>query len=222
MSAFNHSLRLGAASLLVMLLGSYLFATDVAAGENRDISHINRGITVDANESVGDLSSVNGGIRVAEGAEAEEVSTVNGSIDIDDDATVTSAHTVNGGISIGAAVTVNGSLETVNGGISTREGTSIRESIETVNGRVRIRNTDVGGDIETSNGDIDVLGGSRVEGDILVKGRRHWWDRFFDFSRRPPELTVDAESEVVGDIHLYREVELNIDGSVLGEVIEHF
>lgn len=223
MSAFNHSLRLGAASLLVMFLGSYVFATDVAAEENRDISRINRGITVDSEEMVGDLSSVNGGIRVAEGASAEKVSTVNGSIDIDDGAEVYSASTVNGGISIGAAVTVKNSLDTVNGGISTRAGTTVEDSIETVNGRVRLRDTEVGGDIETSNGDIEVLDGSRVEGDILVKGRRHWWDRFFDFSNRPPEIEIDTNSSVLGDIHLYREVELKIaDGAVVGEIIEHF
>ena len=223
MSGINHPLRLGAASLLAMLLGSYVFATDVAAEENRDISRINRGISVDSEESVGDVSSVNGGIRLKEGASAAKLTTVNGSIDIDDGAQLRSAHTVNGGISVGIDVLVSGSLETVNGGISTGAGTSIDESIETVNGRVRLRNTNVGGDIETSNGDIDIVQGSRVEGDVLIKGRRHWWDRFFDFNNRPPEITIDAESTVLGDIHLYLETELNVaDGAVRGEIIEHF
>ncbi len=223
MSAFNHSLRLGAASMLVMLLGSYVFATDAAVEESRDISRINRSISIDSEEIVGDLSSVNGGIRIAGGASAEKVSTVNGSVDIDDGVQLRSATTVNGGISVGSNVSISDSLETVNGGISTRNGTTIGGSVETVNGRVRLRNTEVGGNVETSNGDIDVLDGSWIEGDIVIKGRRHWWDRFFDFSNRLPEITIDFGSEVIGDIHLYREVELNIaNGALAGDVIAHF
>lgn len=223
MSAFNHSLRLGAASLLVMLLGSYVFATDAAAEESRDISRINQGVTVDNGDRVGDVSSVNGSIQISDGASARKVSTVNGSIDLDNDVVIDSAHTVNGGIRVGENTAINGSLETVNGGISTEAGTEIEETIETVNGRLRLRDTRVGENVETSNGDIELLHGSVVEGDVVVRGRRHWWDRFFSFNNREPELTIDADSSVLGDIHLYQEVELNIEqGAMVGEIIEHF
>ncbi len=223
MSAFNHSLRLGTASLLVMLLGSYVFATDAAAEESRDISRINAGVTVDNDEQVGDVSSVNGSIQLSDGASANKVSTVNGSIDLDSEVVISSAHTINGGIRVGENSVVNGSLETVNGGISTEPGTEVTATIETVNGRLRLRDTKVGENVETSNGDIELLYGSVVEGDVVVRGRRHWWDRFFNFSNREPELTIDAESSVLGDIHLYQEVELNIEaGAVTGEIIEHY
>ena len=223
MSAFNHSLRLGAASMLVMLLGSYVFATDANAEENQDISRVNRGINVGSDERVGDLSSVNGGVSLAENARAGEISTVNGSIDLDDASQVEEASTVNGGISVGSNVVITGSLETVNGSITTRSGTVVGTNIESVNGRVRIRDTRVNDNIETSNGNIDITDGSVVEGDVVIEGRRRWWDRFFDFNNRVPELTIDSESSVLGDIHLYRETELNIaDGVVAGEIIEHF
>lgn len=223
MSASNHSLRLAAASLLAMVLGSYVFATDAGAEESRDISRINSGITIDSEEQVGDVSSVNGGIHLSHGAIAREISTVNGSIDIDNNASLDSAQTVNGGIRVGENVRVNGSLETINGGIFTESGTEVAASIETVNGRLRLENTRVHENIETSNGDIDILEGSVVGGDVLVRGRRHWFDRFFSFKKREPELTIDPESSVLGDIHLYQEVELNIaNGAVKGEIIEHF
>lgn len=223
MSAFNHSLRLGAASLLAMLLGSYVFATDAVAEGSRDISRINQGVTVDYGEQVGDVSSVNGGIQISDGASASKVSTVNGSIDLDNDVTIRSAHTVNGGIRVGENATVRGSLETVNGGISTEQGTKVEDTIETVNGRLRLRETRVGENLETSNGDIELLFGSVVEGDVIVRGRKHWWDRFFSINNRQPELTIDADSSVLGEIHLYQEVELNIEtGAEVGDIIEHY
>ncbi len=223
MSAFNHSLRLGAASLLVMLLGSYVFATDAAAEEYRSISRINQGVTIDDGERVGDVSSVNGSIQLSDGASAEKVSTVNGSIELDNQVVIRSAHTVNGGIRVGEDAIVHGKLETVNGGISTDAGTQVDDTIESVNGRLRLRNTRVGENLETSNGDIELLYGTVVEGDIIVRGRRHWWDRFFSFNNQQPELTIDGESSVLGDIHLYQEVELNIEqGAVIGEIIEHY
>jgi hypothetical protein len=223
MSVHNHSLRLGAASLLAMLLGSYVFATDAAAEEYGDISRINQGITIESQERVGDVSSVNGGIQLSDGSVAGKVSTVNGSIEIDDNVSVRSAHTVNGGIRVGRETSIDGDLETVNGGISTEAGTEVAASIETVNGRIRLRGSRVGENVETSNGDIDVLDDSVIEGDVIVRGRRHWWDRFFNFYTNEPELTIDSTSTVHGDIHLYQEVELNVaDGSVRGEIIEHF
>ena len=223
MSATNHSLRLAAASLLAMALGSYVFATDAKAEDARDISRINSGVTIDSEDQVGDVSSINGGIHLSDGASAEKVSTVNGSIEIEDHVSLASAHTVNGGIRLGENVTVRGELETVNGGIYTESGTEVAFSIETVNGRLRLENTRVRENVETSNGDIDIIRGSVIEGDVVIRGRQHWWDRLFNFNKREPELTIDSDSSVLGDIHLYQEVELNIaDGAVHGAIIEHF
>jgi len=66
MPAFNHVTRLGTATALLMLLGSYVFSASADAAEG-DISRINQGVTVDAEQQVGDVSSVNGSIRLARG-----------------------------------------------------------------------------------------------------------------------------------------------------------
>ena len=223
MATLNHSLRLSAASLLLFFLGGYVLTTRVAAEEDGDISRVNSSISIDAGEQVGDVSTVNGGIRLGNGASAKEVSTVNGSITIGDNASLTSAETVNGALNAGVGVTVDENLETINGGISSGRGTRISGSIETVNGALRLRQTEIGGDVITSRGDIDILDGSLVKGDVHFKGQRSWWNRLLRFNSGKPELTIDASSEVAGDIHLYRQVDLDIAaGSLLGEVIEHF
>lgn len=223
MPSYNHKIRLGAASLLAMLLGSYLFSATADASELRDISKVNSGIRVSAEEHVGDISSVNGGIRMARGSSAYELGTVNGGIDLDDGVIVRHAETVNGGIRVGQDVTINGSLETVNGGIRTEQGTVVDNRIRTVNGRIVLRNTVVRENVQTSNGDIEIRDGSTIEGDIVVRGRRSWFQNIFNWNRKPSDLTIDADSSVKGDIHLYREVNLHIDDDAeVGEVVRHY
>lgn len=60
----DHNIRLAAASLLALLLSSYLFANNGDAEELRETRTVNGGIRVAASEQVGVVSSVNGGIRV--------------------------------------------------------------------------------------------------------------------------------------------------------------
>jgi hypothetical protein len=168
MPAFNHVTRLGTATALLMLLGSYVFSASADAAEG-DISRINQGVTVDAEQQVGDVSSVNGSIRLARGAEAGEVTTVNGTIELDDGVTVNEAGTVNGGIRLGSDVKVNGELSTVNGGIRINAGSVVAHNVETVNGRVHLESAVIRQNIVTSNGDIDIVGGAIVEGDIIVE-----------------------------------------------------
>ena len=116
------------------------------------------------------MSSVNGSIRLARGgAEAREVTTVNGTIELDDGVTVSEAGTVNGGIRLGADVKVNGELSTVNGGIRINAGSVVALSVETVNGRVHPESAVIRQNIVTSNGDIDIVDGAIVEGDIIVE-----------------------------------------------------
>mgnify|MGYP000441531280 CR=1 FL=1 len=223
MRAISHKLRLSTASLLAMVLGSYLYTASADASEGEDISRVNGAINVEADERVGDVSSVNGTVRLGRGSSASEVSTVNGGIELSDQVSIFQAETVNGGIRVGEGVSVSGSLETVNGGIRIDSGSVIENRIETVNGRIRLTSTQVGEDIETSNGDISIRDGSVVDGDIIVSGRKHWWDRVFSWNNSKPEITIDESSTVRGDIHIYREVDLNIaDGSLGGDVIEHF
>lgn len=223
MKEVSHTMKLSAATMLAMLLGSYLLSTSANASEARDISKVNGGIRVSAEERVGDISSVNGGIDLGSGAVAARLETVNGGIDLDERAEIERAETVNGGIRVSRDVTVHGSLSTVNGGIQTDPGTVIDDRVSTVNGKIRLRDTRVQDNVQTSNGDIILTDGSVVEGDIIVEGRRSWIGRFFSFDRKPSKIIIDEESSVLGDIHLYREVNLDIaDGAQVGDIIEHF
>ena len=217
----NHTFRLSAATMLAMLLGSYLYSTSAEAADVRNISKVNGGIRISAEERVGDISSVNGGVDLGRGASAYEIDTVNGGIELSENVVVSNAETVNGSIRVRSDVTVNGSLSTVNGGIRTAAGTIIENRVRTVNGEIQLRNTSVGGNVQTSNGDISLRDGSTVAGDIVIKGRRSWLGRFFN--HRAPTITIDADSSVKGDIHLYRKAELDIDDAAdVGEVIRHY
>lgn len=223
MKEVSHSMKLGAATVLAVLLGSYLYSSPANAAEVRDISKVNGGIQVSAEERVGDVSSINGGIDLGSDAVAAKLDTVNGGIDLGERVEIERAETINGGILVSHDVTVHGSLSTVNGSIQTNPGTLIEERVSTVNGKIRLRDTRVGEDVQTSNGDILLTDGSVVEGDVIVKGRRSWFGRLFGFAQKSSKIIIDANSSVMGDIHLYREVDLDIaDGAVVGDVIEHY
>ena len=223
MKEVNHTMKLTAATMLAMLLGGYLYSSSANAAEVTDISKVNGGIRVPAEERVRDISSVNGGIDIGSGASAEKIETVNGGINLDDGVEIERAETVNGGIRLSRNVSVHGSLSTVNGSIQTSPGTVVDRRVSTVNGKISLHDTRVGENVQTSNGDIFLTDGSVVEGDIIVESRGSWFGKFFGFGKQPAKIFIDADSSVMGDIHLYREVTLDIaDGVVAGEVIEHF
>jgi hypothetical protein len=165
----NHNIRLAAASLLALLLSSYLFANNGHAEELREISKVNGGIRIAASEQVGEVSSV-----------------------------------TNGGIRIGSGSNVGG-------------------SVETVNGKISLNNTHVGDSVITTNGDILIAKGSVVEGDVIFEGRRRSWTRWFNWTNKPPELVIDSDAEVKGDIRLYHKVTLKIaEGAQVGDIKRHY
>lgn len=219
----NHNIRLAAASLLALLLSSYLFANNGHAEELREISKVNGGIRVAANEQVGEVSSVNGGIDIGRSARATSVETVNGGIEIDDGAEIDSAETVNGGIRVDDNVIVRRSLETTNGGIRVGSGSKVGGTIETVNGKITLDNTHVGDSVITTNGDVLIRNGSVIEGDVVFEGRRRGWTRWFNWGNKTPDLVIDADAEIKGDIRLYHEVTLKIaEGARVGDIKRHY
>jgi hypothetical protein len=243
MQKLNQNIRLSAATMLALLLGSYVFSNHAQAADGiRDISKINSRVSVSADQPVGDVSSVNGSIHVASNGRAGKLKTVNGGIDLQDGAEVNDAVTVNGRIHLGNGVKVLGSLSTVNGsiraeeaveiahsvhsvngGITFRTGSEVGADLRTVNGPVRLYNTHVKEDVVSSNGNITLAESSLVEGDVIFEAQRRWWGRFFNRNSRRPELNIDTSSMVRGDIHLYREVDVNIaDGAGVGEILRHY
>jgi len=108
------------------------------------------------------LSAVNGLIRTGEGV------SVDGDIE-----------TVNGAVELGAGSEVSGEVTTANGSIELDQ-TVVKRDVRTVNGDIKLRdNSVVKGDlvirdnmgVSTRNRSIhiEVIGGSIIEGDILVK-----------------------------------------------------
>lgn len=178
-------------------------------------------------------TTVNGSVHVPAGLHSGTVSTVNGSIHIDDNATVAGASTVNGSIHMGAHATAD-SLSTVNGGITLGDGARVAQSVTTVNGGMKlqsgaevgggVRNVNgsivltaahVGGGLRTVDGDIDVVGGSHVEGGILVEKGSGW----FHLNPRTPRILIGPGAVVQGDLRFERQVQLYVsDKATVGPI----
>jgi len=205
--------------LLIMLLSVPAFA-----------GTINKSIKIAAGEEAGGASSVNGSISVGKKAVVSgDLGTVNGTIRVDDEASIEDASTVNGGIRLGASVqsdelsTVNGSIEVgtrsyvdgevsvVNGRIELEGGVRVAEDVGNVNGQIVISGAEVGGDLSTVNGDIDLVDGAVVKGDLIVEEPDNWnWGKS---NNRTPRIVIGPESRVEGTIRLERKVELFISES---------
>lgn len=175
-----------------------------------DIDKVNGSIRTDEGREYGNLETVNGAISVAPGVMAEEVSTVNGSIVIRESGQVDSVETVNGSISIEENAVVRRHAETVNGAITLDRGARIEDGAETVNGGLRLRGAEVGKDLRTVNGSIEVLDGAIVHGNIVVEKPKGW----FNFgTRQPPRVTIGENAVVKGELRFEQEVELRVHSS---------
>ena len=202
--------------LLVMLMAVPAFGASVnksvkiAAGEESGgASSVNGSITVGADAVVtGGVRTVNGSIRVDDGAKIEGAQTVNGGIRLGDDVETASLGTVNGTISVGSRTKVGGEIDAVNGRISLASGAVVEDSVENVNGRIEMVAADVGGDVSTVSGDIELEEASVVRGDLIVEKPTNWgWSKN---NNRKPRIVIGPGSRVEGTIVLEREVELFI------------
>lgn len=228
---------------LVSLISLSLALAAGPALAQQNVDKVFGGITAQANQEYGSLSSVNGGITVREGAKVESAETVNGGITIQDRARVGSAETVNGGITLGEGARA-GSLEAVNGGIRLAKGARVDRDIEAVNGGIRadeqaevvgdienvngaitLRGAQVGGNVTTTNGDIVLSGGARIDGGILVeKPTGNWWK---SEDKRVPRIVIGANSVVAGSLVFEHEVELFVHptaktGPITGATAQSF
>ena len=120
-------------------------------------------------------------------------------------------------------VIVRRSLETTNGDIRVGSGSKVGGTIETVNGKSTLDTTHVGDSVITTNGDVLIRNGSVIEGDVVFEGRRRGWTRWFNWGNKTPDLVIDADAEVKGDIRLYHEVTLKIaEGARVGDIKRHY
>jgi carbonic anhydrase/acetyltransferase-like protein (isoleucine patch superfamily) len=95
--------------------------------------------------------------------------------------------------------------------------------ISKVNGGIRIAASEQVGEVSSVNGDVLIRNGSVIEGDVVFEGRRRGWTRWFNWGNKTPDLVIDADAEVKGDIRLYHEVTLKIaEGARVGDIKRHY
>jgi DUF4097 and DUF4098 domain-containing protein YvlB len=195
------------------------------------VASVNKSVTIEDGEQSDGASSVNGSVTVGEDATVSgELSTVNGKISIGDRSRIEDARTVNGGIRVGTRVTatdletvngsiriedegqIDGSVTAVNGSIQVDGGSRIGESLSNVNGEIVLNGSEIGGDVSTVSGDVELADAAVVKGDLVVeKPRNGGW--FNNNEGRPPKIVIGPGSRVEGVLRLEREVKLYISES---------
>ena len=195
----------------------------IAAGEEAGgATSVNGSISVGDDATVtGNMKTVNGSIRVDSGASIEDASTVNGGLRLADGVKADSLSTVNGSINIGENGVIAGEVSAVNGRIAVGGGTRIDDDVGNVNGQIGLSGAEVGGDLSTVNGDIELSDSAVVKGDLVVEKPNNWsWGKQ---KSRKPRIVIGPGSRVEGTIRLEREVDLFISesaevGGVSGEM----
>jgi DUF4097 and DUF4098 domain-containing protein YvlB len=179
------------------------------------------GVNGDVTATQSGASTVNGSITVPANLHSGSLDTVNGSIHIDDNAIITTASTVNGSINLGAHATAD-SLSTVNGGVTVNDsmhlhsGAEVGGHVRNVNGHIVLTGAHVAGGLQTTDGDIDVVSGSHVEGGILVEKMSGF---NISFANRKPRIVIGPGSVVQGDLRFDRPVQLYVsDKATVGPI----
>ncbi len=221
----KHVLIAGLATLMLAFPAQSSVNKDVRVSDGATAdgaSSVNGSVTVGSNATVtGRVSTVNGTIRVGNDTVIERAETVNGSIKIGSNVRANSIETVNGSIRVDANSTVDGDVSAVNGGISLEQGASVADDLSNVNGDIELSGALVGGDVQTTSGDVEVMDSSVIRGDLIVTEQKGWF-RSGGKSRKP-KIVIGPGSRVEGVLRLEREVDLYISesaqvGDVVGEM----
>lgn len=204
-----------------VLIGLCLAASTAAAGVNKSVriepgarsdgaTSVNGNVTVGAGAIVtGNVRTVNGTVRVEDNAAIGDAVTVNGSLRVASGVTSRSLSTVNGSIRIDENVTVDGEVTAVNGRIGIARGSRVASDVRNVNGDITLDETDVGGNLETVSGDIELQNGAILRGDLIVEKP----SRFGRGKPKKPEVIIGPGSKVLGKVRLERPVDLYISNS---------
>ncbi|WP_416305030.1 hypothetical protein [Neptunicella sp. SCSIO 80796] len=168
--------------------------------------------------TAGDISSINDDIKFSSHTTAGHVDAVNGDIKISDNVELRSINTVNGDIRAGHKLASTGPIETVNGDIEIESGSSV-VSISTVNGDIELEGVQVQHNISTQNGDISLRGDTHILGDVIFEKRDNPSGWNWGNSHDRPELEIDTNVRIDGNIVLNRQVELQIANPQLKDKI---
>ena len=191
--------------LLASLLTTTLTACSIGnrVGEHgADVDNFAGNIHVNNNNNAGTLNTTNGNITIGQYAITKAVEVTNGNINIDEYSQASSLQSTNGNVATGTNVKISGHVQTTNGSITIDKASQ------------------VGKDVVTSTGDIFIAQGSVINGDIIFEELGYFLS---SFEQDMPKLTVKKNVKIVGDIHLYRPVELIIDSSIsANKIIRHY
>ena len=201
--------------LLVMLMAVPALGASInksikidAGEESGGATSVNGSISVGDNAVVtGGLRTVNGSIRVEAGAEIESAKTVNGRLRMGDGVSAGDLTTVNGPITIGAMAAIDGDVSAVNGSISADSEARVSGSIENVNGRISLSGAEIGGDVRTVMGDVE-LQQTTVQGDLVIEKPSSWNNR--TSRNRKPHVVIGPGSRIEGTIVIEHEIDLFI------------
>ena len=184
----------------------------VASGSTSDGAWtVNGSVTIGDGATVtGGISTVNGSIRIEQGATVRNAETVNGGLRVADKVKSEDLSTVNGTIRVAEDVIVDGGISAVNGRIEVGGGSKVANHLGNVNGSIELTGSEVGGNVSTVSGDIELADGAVIKGDLVVEKPGGWgWNKKDDM----PRVVIGPGSRVEGTIRLEREVELFISES---------
>ena len=198
-------------AVLLTLAGCYnMPGGDVTADGSSGANTVNGSIHVPAGTHTGGVGTVNGSIRIDDNATVGSAGTVNGSVALGTHAAADTVGTVNGSITLGEGAHVARDVSTVNGSMTLKSGADVGGPLANVNGRIVLNDAHVAGGLRTVDGDIEVGGGSHVEGGILVKRNGGGW---FNFNSHKPRIVIGPGAVVQGDLRFERTVELYVSDS---------
>jgi hypothetical protein len=201
-------------------------AGPVLAEDDGDYDKVMGSVHVGAGEHVNKATTVNGSVDIGSNAVVKHAETVNGSVTVHENATVDSVETVNGSITIDDGVHIAGKVGLVNGKISVGSGADVGGKLSSVNGAIRITAAHVGGGIETTNSNLTIGAGSRIEGGILYDETSDGWFSFFG-KPNVPRIIIEPGAIVKGTLEFRRSVELYVSdhatiGTVKGATVHTF
>lgn len=187
--------------------------------EHGSVSSVFGSVEVSEGKTVGDVSSVNGGIELHNNVVAQQVDTVNGDIEINTNVTVENASTVNGSIEVDTNFKSFGDVETVNGDISILQDSEVQGGVKTINGDIKLNGVLVSRDVITKNGDVRMINGTIVYGDLIYESQNNSNSKNYRFNR--PELKIEKGSQVLGNIILKQKIDLDIEDPELLKKVQH-
>lgn len=215
MRTISRHQSIGPLAVLLMLAGPVLAAsinknvTIAADAQSDGASSVNGNISVGRGATVtGPLETVNGTIRVDDNALIKDAETVNGSVRLGPGARSDDIGSVNGSIGIGKKVTVNGEVSAVNGRIGIDSGSTVSQDVGNVNGEIEVSGAEIGGNLSTVNGDVSLVEGAVLHGDLTIE--KPGGMRLRDSHAGRPKVIIGPGSRVDGQIIAEREVELYI------------